>query len=174
MKPEILIVDDFLKDHAELFAVLQEAVRWDESMAARKTASFGVPYNYSQMSYPAAPMHPALVPVVVSLQERLDVSFNNCLLNYYETGENRMGFHSDDTSDLVEGSGVAIISLGTQRDITYRKKDNKEIQVSFALKPGSLLYMDSILQTEWTHAIKKDKCAGTRISLTWRAFSSDG
>lgn len=73
------------------------SVKWNESMKARKTASFGKPYDYSQMSYQTVEMPTSLVDVRESLTHRLNAPFNNCLLNQYETGRNTMGFHSDET-----------------------------------------------------------------------------
>jgi alkylated DNA repair dioxygenase AlkB len=170
MAPDILIERGFYEDHAALFDQLMSSVSWDDRMAARRTASFGKPYNYSQIDYSAAPIPDFLLPLVGQLHGRLGVQFNNCLLNYYQTGDNTMGFHSDDTSGLIAGTGVAIVSLGSVRDITYRSKANAEIQKSYALQPGSLLYMDELVQQHWVHAIKRQKDAGPRISLTWRAF----
>ena len=168
---ELLIDDEFLTDQMTLFNTLRQDINWEGSMAARRTASFGVPYNYAQMTYPAVPMHPSLVPVVEQLHEALGVRFNNCLLNFYETGRSKMGFHADDTSDLQPGTGVAIVSLGHPRKITYRSKADKTLQHSFVLPPGSMLYMMSDLQEDWVHAIKRQKDVGPRISLTWRAFN---
>ncbi len=168
--PNLLIIEEFLDTHWVIFKKLLSTVKWDDSMSARKTASFGVPYNYLQMSYEMAPMHPLLVPIQSKLLSQLGVKFNNCLLNYYETGNNKMGFHSDDTSALQTGTGIAIVSLGNPRNITYRNKKNKNIRHIFTLSPGSLLYMDSAIQNEWVHAINKQKGADSRISLTWRAF----
>ncbi len=168
---ELLIDDEFLSDQMGLFNQLRQSVRWEGSMAARRTASFGVPYNYAQMTYPAVPMHPALEPVVEQLYSALGVRFNNCLLNFYETGQSKMGFHADDTTDLQPGTGVVIISLGHPRKITYRSKADKALQHAFTLPPGSMLYMSSEVQAEWVHAIKKQKGVGPRISLTWRAFN---
>jgi alkylated DNA repair dioxygenase AlkB len=170
MSVPTLIEDDFLEDNKILFNTLISQVNWNERMAARKTASFGVPYDYSQISYPRVPLLPALIPVAERLNERLGISFNNCLLNYYESGEQTMGFHSDDTSSLLPGTGVAIVSLGHARDITYRSKADKMTEYSFSLLPGSLLYMNSEIQEEWLHGIRKQAEAGPRISLTWRAF----
>ena len=167
----VWIKDDFLPNQAVLFDELRAAVDWDCSMLARKTASFGVPYNYSQMSYPAVKMPSMLVPVVAQLEAELDVLFNNCLLNFYETGHNKMGFHADDTTDLQPGTGVAIVSLGGMRKITYRRKKDPLNQRSFELLPGSLLYMDADVQLHWVHAIKRQTKATARISLTWRAFN---
>jgi alkylated DNA repair dioxygenase AlkB len=169
--PNLLIIENFLDKHWVVFKQLLSTVNWDNSMSARKTASFGVPYNYVQMSYKKAPMHPLLVPIQDQLFRKFGIRFNNCLLNYYETGHNKMGFHSDDTSALQAGTGVAIISLGHSRKITYRSKKDKEIRHNFTLLPGSLLYMDNAIQDEWVHAINKQKGALPRISLTWRAFN---
>lgn len=171
-QPDLLLIDEFVPNHLELFAALKTSVSWDKSMAARHTASFGEPYNYSQMSYPAVPMHPLLKPLVEMLSKKLQISFNNCLLNYYQSGNSTMGFHSDDTSQLQAGTGVAIVSLGASRNITYRYKENHEIRHSFLLASGSLLYMDSAMQDEWMHGIRKQSQTSSRISLTWRAFKN--
>ena len=168
--PKIRLEENVLDDPERLFHELRDGIHWDESMAARKTASFGRPYNYSQMSYPETPLPSQLVPVVKTLNELLGIAFNNCLLNYYETGKNTMGFHSDDTSQLQPGTGVAIVSLGSARRITFRNKADRTHHVEVDLLPGSVLYMDDAVQGHWLHAIKKQPDAGPRISLTWRAF----
>ena len=173
-EPDILLVDDFLLDPATLFDELRDSVDWDTTMTARHTASFGEPYNYSQMTYAASPMHPALAPVAERLTRKLKITFNNCLLNLYLSGASSMGFHSDDTSNLQPGAGVAIVSLGGERGITYRSKTDREILHTFPLLSGSLLYMDSDVQDNWMHAIKKEANAGPRISLTWRAIRTTG
>lgn len=123
MEPRLQIEANFYPQHRSLFDELLRTVSWDESMQARKTASFGQPHDYSQMSYPAALVLPRLIEVRDRLQDALHVPVNNCLANYYETGENRMGFHTDDTAVLLPGTGVAIVSLGSPRTITYRSLD---------------------------------------------------
>tara|TARA_R110002020_G_scaffold15684_10_gene56162 strand:+ start:4369 stop:4902 length:534 start_codon:yes stop_codon:yes gene_type:complete len=168
-QPNIVLDQHFYPRHTHLFSELLESVEWDERIQARKMASFGTPYDYSQLSYDVAEMLPCLVDVAECLKERLDISFNNCLLNLYETGKNTMGFHSDDISKLLPGTGVAIVSLGNERTITFRSTDQLTY-VDFTLKPGSLLYMDNNVQNNWMHAIKKQSSAQPRISLTWRAI----
>lgn len=170
MKPPIEIEDAFYPDHEVLFRSLVTSIAWDDRMSARRTASFGRPYNYSQMDYPESAIPSELHTLLEMLNNRLGIKFNNCLLNFYETCDNTMGFHSDETTGLVSGTGVAIVSLGSTRDITYRFKIQPEIQQSISLKPGSLLYMDDVVQENWMHAIKRQRDAGPRISLTWRAF----
>lgn len=165
----IEIDSNFYSQHAELFRSLMDTIQWDESMRARKTASFGQPYNYSQMHYESTPLPSCLEPLVDRLQVRLGIIFNNCLINFYQSGANTMGFHSDETLGLVPGTGVAIVSLGSPRDITYRSIDDPTVRRSFTLDPGSLLYMDDDTQKYWQHAIQRSEGAGPRISLTWRA-----
>ena len=67
-------------------------------------------------------------------------------------------------------SGVGIVSLGAARKITFRRKDDENTRWAKELAPGSLLYMLHDVQEEWVHAIKRQRHAGPRISLTWRAF----
>jgi alkylated DNA repair dioxygenase AlkB len=174
-RPEVLIIPDFVSDHEALYRHLMEVVRWDEGMSARKTACFGRPYQYSQMRYEEAPMSHALEAMARALRARLGVGFNSCLLNYYETGDNRMGFHADDTRGLVPGTGIGIVSLGSERALTYRRKRREggavALEVAYALAPGSLLYMGAEVQERWEHALKRAPGAGPRISLTWRAVA---
>jgi len=168
-RPDIILDQGFYPQHAILFTELMASVNWDERMKARKTASFGKPYDYSQMSYGETDIPTCLEELVECLQSKLNIMFNNCLLNLYETGQNTMGFHSDETHNLLPGSGVAIISLGSERAITFRSMDQSTV-VDFRLTPGSMLYMGSDVQKEWMHAIKKQDEAGPRISITWRAI----
>jgi hypothetical protein len=58
--PPVRVEPHFLDKHDELFEHLIASVKWDERMKARKTASFGVSYNYSQIAYETGPMPPEL------------------------------------------------------------------------------------------------------------------
>lgn len=171
--PHVILEEDFVEAPEELMNALLEEVAWEGSMAARRTASCGVPYNYAQMVYPAVPFPPLLEAVRKSLVTRFDVPFNNCLLNHYPDGRSKMGFHSDDTTELVPGSGVAIVSLGFARPLRFRGRDNPEERHSFLLPSGCVLYMTADVQHHWAHAIKRARYAEPRISLTWRAFVGD-
>ena len=166
--PDLILEDEFVPNHRELFTALVEGIVWDERMRARKTASFGQSYNYSGIEYPAVPMHDLLIPIVEHLQARLGFRPNNCLLNFYESGDATMGFHSDATDELAPGTGVAIVSLGAERNITFQSKPGREIKRSYLLKSGSLLFMSAEVQDKWKHAILKQENAGGRISLTFR------
>ena len=168
MKPDLKIVENFLAQSHRLFHVLKEEVDWDTRMKARKTASFGVSYDYSGIEYPQTEMHEELVPVCDLLEKELGFRPNNCLLNFYEDGNSSLGYHSDSSEELKEGTGVAIISLGAERTINYKNKTDREVIVPYKLKSGTLLFMDKQVQEEWLHSIPKEEGIGARISLTFR------
>ena len=164
----IIYIDNFIENASELFTQLSTEVKWDESMIARKTASYGIPYNYSQITYVHQAFPPSLEVILDKLEAILGFKPNNCLLNYYANGKSKMGFHSDRIDNLVENTGIAIISLGESRILRFRNIENKENLVDFELKAGSLVFMTIALQKEWKHAIPKSDTERGRISLTFR------
>jgi len=171
-EPHILIVDDFLPDADRLFAALETGIVWQDRIRKRPTASFGVPFNYSGLTYEAAPMHPLLVPVCDGIENELGFRPNNCLLNYYKSGSATMGFHVDATDQLAPGTGVAIVSLGAERSLTFRNIGDRTLERDYRLRTGSLLFMPNAVQNEWLHAVRKEPGAGPRISLTFRQVSA--
>jgi len=166
------IEDGFLPNSDDLYSALAESIAWDERMRARKAASFGSPYNYSGISWPAAPFPDLLVPVLERVASRLGYRPNNCLAHYYPTGDSTMGFHADSTEELVAGTGIAIVSLGSGRTITFRHQQDKQRLEHYLLKSGSLLFMSPEMQQDWKHAILPAADVGGRISLTFRVMKS--
>ena len=165
--PGVHVEGGFVPDGDALFTLLSETTAWDARMRARRTASFGVPYNYSGITYP----HAAMPEPVAALMERLTTHIgwrpNNCLANNYPDGNSSMGFHADETDELEPGTGVAVVSLGAERVITFRSSD-KSVTVEYPLPSGSLLTMTAEVQAWWKHAILAQPGAGGRISLTFR------
>lgn len=166
--PELIYEEHFLADHQSLYDRLCKEVIWDGRMRARKTASFGAPYNYSGMTYPSAKMHDGIAEVRDALTERLPFEPDNCLVNFYENGRSTMGFHFDAADDLAPGTGVAIVSLGAVRTLRFRKMHDREVEFARPLASGSMLYMPPEVQREWKHGIPRETGAGARISLTFR------
>lgn len=170
--PAIDVVPGFVPNPQFLFDGLMASVQWESNMRARKTASFGAPYNYAQMTYPATAMPAELDALCARIEIRLGFRPNNCLLNHYPDGNASIGFHSDETEQLEAGTGVAIVSLGWPRSIAYRHKQQRDIEFTYPLESGSLLYMSDAVQEIWLHAIPKQAEAGERISLTFRRLRS--
>ncbi|WP_445711481.1 alpha-ketoglutarate-dependent dioxygenase AlkB [Flavobacterium sp.] len=164
----ILYIENCIENPSELFHFLKDNVTWDERMLARKTASYGKAYDYSQIHYPFQEFPEQLHEAISKIKAHLSFEPNNCLINYYLNGESKMGFHSDQTDILFEGTGVAIISLGETRILRFRNIKNKDIVIDYALESGSLFYMTSKIQREWQHAIPKSNTENGRMSLTFR------
>ncbi len=173
MKPEVSLIENFATNSIELFDFCRSQIAWDGSMHTRQTASFGVPYNYSQMSYPAAPIPMILQDLMDKLLAQLSFRPNNCLANFYPDGGAKMGFHFDSLENLTPGTGVAIVSLGASRPLTFRRRDDKTVETALEMTSGSLLYMPPVVQDEWLHGIlKSDDEVGSRISLTFRQMAT--
>jgi len=164
----ITFIEDFIDNPIELFEILKSSVEWDERMSARKTASFGKAYNYSQISYPFQNFTSELKSITDLVEKALNFAPNNCLINYYLDGKSKMGFHSDQTDILCEETGVAIVSIGETRTLRFRNIDNKELISDYDLPPGSLIYMRNEIQDKWQHAIPKSNTEKGRMSLTFR------
>ena len=172
--PEATVMPGFLTPEAAttLFNSLLTQVQWDERMKARKTACFGQTYDDSGVDYQVVTMHPLLVPLCDAIEEELGFRPTNCLLNHYESGRSTMGFHSDATHNLADGTGVAIVSIGAERNLTFRSKIDHSIVIHLPLPHGSLFYMTQLTQDYWTHAVKKTETDYARISLTFRHILS--
>ncbi|MDF1695400.1 MAG: alpha-ketoglutarate-dependent dioxygenase AlkB [Saprospiraceae bacterium] len=164
----ITYIENFINHHTELFDRLKNTVNWDTRMASRKTASYGKAYDYSQISYPFKEFNEDLAQLVEAIGKTLDFTPNNCLINYYLDGKSKMGYHSDQTDILFEGTGVAIISIGETRTLRFRNILDKEIKVDYPLPSGSLIYMTNAVQEKWQHAIPRSVTENGRMSLTFR------
>jgi alkylated DNA repair dioxygenase AlkB len=169
----IWIEDNFIPHSDSLFAPLVAGVAWDGRMKARRAASFGVPYNYSGLAWPAAPFPDLVVPVLERVARRLGYRPNNCLAHYYPAADSSMGFHSDSTDELEPGTGIAVVSLGAERAITFRCQQDRKRLEHYRLSGGSLLYMCPQMQHDWKHAILPvENVSGGRISLTFRRMKT--
>ena len=168
MIPGITYKENFINESDELFERLIAIVLWDDRMPARKTASFGKAYNYSQMDYPFQAFLPELEEINNKLNAVIGFKPNNCLINYYLDGRAKMGYHSDQTDILEVDTGIAIVSLGETRSLKFRNIANPDQFLTYELPSGSLVYMTQVVQARWQHAIPKSDTDNSRISLTFR------
>jgi len=165
---EIIYIEDFIDDSLISFDELKTEIKWDERMKARLTASFGVAYNYSNISYTFQEMLPVIDNLCNQIYAKLNFLPNNCLINYYPNGKSKMGFHSDQIDVLAENTGIVIISLGETRSLKFRNIKNYSETFEFQLLSGSLIYMSQQTQQIWQHSIPNSKTENDRMSLTFR------
>jgi len=94
--------------------------------------------------------------------------FNTCLLNYYPSGADGMGYHADDEKELGHQPVIASLSLGATRKFVFKHKKTQD-KVELHLESGQLVVMHGDTQTCWKHTITKTKTVNAgRISLTFR------
>ena len=163
-------IPHFIGKADELLNHLLQEVVWDTRMRARLTASFGKAYDYSQMNYPEQTMLAALAYLLPDIENAVGFLPNNCLINHYANGQSRMGYHSDQTDVLCQDTGIAIVSLGSERNLIFRNINNPEQKITYSLAHGSLLYMNQTVQQLWQHAIPTSKTTDIRLSLTFRCL----
>ncbi len=169
----IFYLENFVKNPYALLQSLVESVQWDLSMQSRKTASFGVAYNYPPIKYPELDMPLEMEEFCKSINKILKFKPNNCLINLYADGNSKMGFHSDQIDILAEHTGVAIISLGEERILRFRQIEDKDLKLDFPLSNGSLFYMNQEIQEKYQHSIPRDKTTNPRMSLTFRKLKQN-
>jgi alkylated DNA repair dioxygenase AlkB len=96
-------------------------------------------------------------------------NFNSVLLNYYRNGNDSVGFHSDDESELGENPSITSMSFGGTREFVLKHKYKELAAIKLLLNHGDILIMGGELQKYWKHAILKEKnCHEGRINLTFR------
>lgn len=133
-------------------------------------------YQYSGHTRRAVPWSDTLFHVKRHIEQSLgkigiNVEFNSCLLNYYPSGADGMGYHADDEKELGYQPIIASLSLGATRKFVFKHKKTQD-KVELYLESGQLVVMHGDTQTFWKHTITKTKTVSDgRISLTFRQIN---
>lgn len=128
----------------------------------------GVSYRYSGDIAPRQNWPLALSRLRHQLEHFCQCRFNGVLANYYRDGNDSMGWHSDDESELGERPVIASISLGAGRDFAFRPRSGGDTR-RLHLENGSLLVMAGETQRHWQHALPRRRRLGAaRLNLTFR------
>ncbi len=142
---------------------------------ARKVAWVGGPdclYTYSGVQKIPQVWTKELLQMKHKLEQLTGHTYNSCLLNLYHTGDEGMGWHSDNEKELDSTTPIASVSLGARRKFAFRHKQDKTTSSIF-LEHGSLLIMHPPIQEHWHHSLLKTKTiTSPRINLTFRKILS--
>jgi alkylated DNA repair dioxygenase AlkB len=135
-------------------------------------------YRYSGQTFHPVPWHPEVARLRDAVITRLaaagvTAAFNSVLLNRYDSGEARMGWHSDDEPELGPDPLIAAVSLGAERPLRFRWKPADKVHTpgeafNVWLPHDSLLLMGPGVQRRLQHALLPRRIPGLRISLTFR------
>lgn len=143
--------------------------RWHK--IPRKQAWFGdegLTYQYSGKAMHSVGWPEPLLRLKSLLEQSSGYRFNSTLLNWYRDGADKMGWHADDEPELGSDPVVAIVSVGSIRDIQFRFRGDKTSH-TVSLTNGSLLLMKAGCQEILQHQIpQRLKVTESRFSLTFR------
>ncbi len=162
------------------FARLQNAIAWQTEnlmmfgktvRVPRLVAWYGDPgsrYTYARVAHEPLPWLPLLADIKQHVEALCHCTFNSVLANYYRDGQDYMGWHSDNESELGEKPVIASFSLGATRKFVLRHKQHAT-KITLNLTHGSLLIMHANTQQHWQHSLPKMKrVTAPRINLTFR------
>lgn len=167
----------------QLLATLDKALDWQQPRLRLFGREHPIPrrqvwmgdagYRYSGRDLIPVAWHPEIrrlgETVVARLREEgLEFRYNSVLLNRYADGEQRMGWHSDNESELGSAPVIAAVSLGDERALRFRWKDRRSQAFNVTLPHDSLLLMGPGTQRLLEHSLPSRRHAGLRISLTFR------
>ncbi|WP_236585489.1 alpha-ketoglutarate-dependent dioxygenase AlkB [Dyella sp. EPa41] len=166
-----------------LLAGLRAAIPWEvhririygrEVDSPRLSCWIGDPdatYVYSRTRFEPRPWQPALAVLRSRVEKACGSRFNSVLANLYRSGQDSMGWHSDDEPELGERPVIASLSLGAERRFRLkpRQAGTREDTRVITLGHGSLLRMAGDAQRLYVHDLPKTSAAvGPRINLTFR------
>ena len=135
-----------------------------------------IDYQYSGHTRQTIPWTDNVFHVKRHVEEQLaglgiNTNFNSCLLNYYPSGDEGMGYHADDEKELGHQPIIASLSLGATRKFVFKHKKTQD-KVELYLESGQLIVMHGDTQEYWKHSITKTKTVDEgRISLTFRQMA---
>ena len=124
-------------------------------------------YGYSGLSLSPLSWHPGLLEIRQLLEKFTSTGFNSVLANAYRDGNDSMGWHRDDESELGPTPLIASVSLGEERRFLVRENGKRSSGIT--LGHGSLLIMQGSFQRRFSHSLPKTRRdIGLRINLTYR------
>ncbi|MDP5172282.1 MAG: alpha-ketoglutarate-dependent dioxygenase AlkB [Bacteroidia bacterium] len=185
---ELWWAPDFLSafEADALFSHLSQSLAWQQGQVRmfgkwidepRLTVWYGDPgasYTYSGKQQQPLPWTPALLALKEKIETSSSTSFNSVLGNYYRSGQDSMGWHSDNEKELGIRPLIASLNLGATRTFQLRMIKDKSRKLSLDLSHGSLLIMSGETQHHWQHQIPKTKKAvGERLNFTFRLILTD-
>ena len=128
-------------------------------------------YGYSKVRYEPKAWTPCLTAVRNQLASAGIGDFNCVLANFYRSGSDSMGWHSDSEPELGPDPLIASVSLGAPRRFCLRHKTVVD-KAELLLTSGSLLVMAQGAQKNYQHSLPKMAGVGApRVNLTFRRIA---
>lgn len=171
-----------LESADEHFHALARSLQWsqDEIRIAGKLkpiprlqawySANGLSYTYSGIKLNPLPFNDRLNAIRTSLENTTNHCFNSLLANLYRSGNDSVGWHSDNEPELGTNPVIASLSFGeTRRFLLKHREQPKFKPFEISLQHGDLLIMAGETQHYWLHQVPKSRLSlAPRINLTFR------
>ena len=176
MAPEIRMSPETFEEIWNLHPEQRSKVRIGGQIVEvpRYQESFGQDYYYSGMLHRAHPItHPYLKKLLQWVRQHSGQPYSQILINWYQGGDQYIGEHADDTTQLVPNSSIYSFSFGQERDFVVKSKKGLQPleRYVFPLPNNTMAIMGGEMQKYYKHSVPKRKRAtGRRINITFRLF----
>jgi alkylated DNA repair dioxygenase AlkB len=162
--PDVLDVNEC----AELFALVLDQAPWKNEQMWMYDKMVDVPRKSAHYGSDCPPL---LMDEKTRIEALLDYRFSNVSLNYYRDGRDSVAWHSDRVEELRPNPTIALLSLGSTRQMLLRTKERPRKTFAIDLDPGSVFVMSGPSQDYWEHTIPKTlRPADARISIAFRPY----
>ncbi|CDW53465.1 alpha ketoglutarate dependent dioxygenase alkB [Trichuris trichiura] len=135
----------------------------------------GITYKFSGNCLPAEPWDQVVLALRDHIVQSTQCEYNFVLVNRYNSGNNYIGEHRDNETDLDPNAPICSLSLGLKRDFLFRHRKCRQHDpdapnnVLMKLDHGSLLVMKPPTNRHWYHSLpKRRRQLGVRINFTFR------
>jgi alkylated DNA repair dioxygenase AlkB len=169
---ELCIKKDTFEELWSMRPKEEQYVRIGDSMVTipRKQKAYGISYTFSGQTAIADPVPAILQPYLDYANSASSAGNNMILVNWYIDGNEYIGFHADDETQIVSDSNIYIISFGAERTLRFKENATGR-NTDFVLPTNSVLTMGGTCQKTHKHSLLKScKVHNRRISLTIRSF----
>jgi alkylated DNA repair dioxygenase AlkB len=147
---------------------LVETPRWQQA--------YGADYHYTGRVNKALPVPPLIEPLMHWVKTNFDARLNGTLLNWYEGPGHYIGPHHDSIEQMVEGAPIVTVSFGETRTFRLTRGRGEDARtLDFPASDGTVFVVPYTTNLAWKHGVPKSaRYRGRRISVTFRAFDTDG
>jgi alkylated DNA repair dioxygenase AlkB len=157
-----------LEESDALFLLLERTLPWQHETMWMYDHTVDVPRLIARFG-PEQAQPPELIAVKDRIEAFLQTSFSSLSVQYYRDGNDSVSWHNDHREELIELPTIAVLSLGSTREMLVRSKARPRRTFSCDLEPGSLFVMSGRAQEFWEHHIPKvNRPIAPRISVALR------
>ncbi|MEV6795974.1 alpha-ketoglutarate-dependent dioxygenase AlkB [Streptomyces sp. NPDC051320] len=168
------VLPQWLNGADQVFASLVRDVAWRAEQRVMYEQVVAVPRLLSFFGADDPLPHPVLDEARAALcghyAAELGEPFTTAGLCFYRDGNDGVAWHGDTIGrGRTEDTMVAILSLGTPRNLVLRPRGGGSPSVRKPLGHGDLIVMGGSCQRTWEHAVPKTaRAVGPRISVQFR------